>query len=1091
MKECLEILKRLPGDYSYANIFRIMCSFGDTVAAEYTDEHNRIAKITYREYERIAKGAAYGLARQMEAKEKGFIGIKLDNHPHWPALFWAILMAGCKPLLLDVRAEAAVTLHLLDQAGAVAIITEDEHEYLGYDKFQPKELLAAQAPADFQPDWADQAALCTSGTTGTAKVYVYDGLAMGHQIETARYLLGLNEDLIYDKADGECKNLAFLPLHHIFGFMAVYMWYSFFGKTIVYLKDRSPKVIMDTCKRHEVTHIFCVPLFWNNVAQGIMRKVKQGGEKQEKLFERMSRLSNSLQRNMKHKGRKLVGASIFKGVQNNLVGSSIRFMISGGGHILPETLKIINTIGYPLYNGFGMTEAGITSVEYSHDLEIRLQASVGKPFNSVEYTIRSMGEDSGVGELLIRGESLHSGRMIDGVYVERNRENGGWFETGDIARIKDGRLFIEGRLKEVIINDSGENVYPDELEDYFADMPEVDYYTVAGVDTGAPYEEIVMVLQLSKEANERSISLLAERIAEVNAVLPMYKKVSRVLVSDQPLPLANGIKVQRQKLKKLIEQGQWSYRVLDLTLQKLSMRDNESAPPAEGADSRYIEIKSDVRKVFADVLVMEESQIGDFDHFITDLGGDSLSVIGVIAQLEEKYDLFISDTEFSNAVNVQQIAELLYNKLHGGQPKEEMKKERPIMDGRVWNFTETEEYASLVRRFEENTISADVNPYFVAHDSTVRDTSIVDGKEVINLGSYNYLGMSGHPETVEAGVEAIRKYGTSASGSRILAGEKTIYRELEEAIAKWKHTEDAIVLTGGYATNLTFIGNFCGEGDLILYDSLSHNSIVQGCQLSRAESKVFPHNDIAALESILRNIEGKYRKVLLVVEGVYSMDGDIAPVPEFVRLKKKYHAFLMVDEAHSSGVIGPNGGGVDDYFGLAPDDVDIKMGTLSKALGTCGGYIAGGKALVEFLKYSLPGFVFTAGISPPLAAACKKAVEILQRDNSVVSKLHENIAYFVEGAKKRGLNTCLAKESAIVPILIGRDDLAFQISHEMLQMGVFVPPAVFPAVAKGQSRLRFSISSAHSLQQLEKALDVMETVAKKYGVIQVTTEGIN
>ena len=213
-----------------------------------------------------------------------------------------------------------------------------------------------------------------------------------------------------------------------------------------------------------------------------------------------------------------------------------------------------------------------------------------------------------------------------------------------------------------------------------------------------------------------------------------------------------------------------------------------------------------------------------------------------------------------------------------------------------------------------------------------------------------------------------------------------------------------------------------------------------------------------------------------MVEGVYSMDGDIAPVPEFVRLKNKYHTFLMVDEAHSSGVIGENGGGVDDYFHLNPTDIDIKMGTLSKALGTCGGYIAGSRALVDYLKYSLPGFVFTAGISPPLAAACKKSVEIIQRDNHLPAKLHANIAHFVKGAKERGFDTCRAAESAIVPVMIGPDDLAFQISSEMLERGVFVPPAVFPAVAKGQSRLRFSISAAHTPDQLHRALEVLEEV---------------
>ncbi|MBQ9941804.1 MAG: aminotransferase class I/II-fold pyridoxal phosphate-dependent enzyme, partial [Christensenellaceae bacterium] len=877
------------------------------------------------------------------------------------------------------------------------------------------------------------------------------------------------------------------------------MWFSFFGKTIVYLKDRIPKNIMETCKRLEVTHIFNVPLFWNNVAQGIIRKVKQGGEKQEKLFNRMSKLSHSLQSNMKRAGRKMVGGSIFKGVQGNLVGGSIRFMINGGGHILPETMRTINNVGYPLYNGFGMTETGITSVELSASINKRLESSVGKPFKSIEYKVIPLGEDKNVGELLIRGDSLHSGRMIDGEYVPRDLSDGGWFGTGDIARLDDaGRLFIEGRLKEVIINESGENVYPDELEDYFAEMPGVDKFTVAGINTGKPYEEIMLVLRLTGDADEETVAQLADTISQINGALPMYKKVQKVLVSLDELPVANGIKVQRQKLKKFIEDGQWRTQTLNLTLQRLEGDAGQPSPVAAAAaggaaqeDKRFKEIKEEVRKVFADVLILNESQIGDFDHFVTDLGGDSLSVVGVIAQLEEKYSIFISDEEFAGAVNVQQIAELLYNKFYGtGEAPTAGAKAAPAAaekkTERIYDFKDTMEYKALQARFEQSLANGgeECNPYFVPHDSVIRDTSMVNGQEVINLGSYNYAGMSGHPETVAAAIEAVQKYGTSASGSRTLAGEKTLYQELEATIAKWKHTEDAIVLTGGHATNQTFVGNFCGEGDLILYDTLSHNSIAQGIQLSRAESKAFPHNDVAALETMLKNIEGKYKKVLIVIEGVYSMDGDIAPVPEFVRLKKQYHAFLMVDEAHSSGVIGPHGGGVDDYFGLAPDDIDIKMGTLSKAIGTCGGYIAANKDIITYLKYSLPGFVFSAGISPPLAAAAKRAVELFMEDTSAVENLHQNIAHFVAGAKARGMDTCLAGESAVVPIMIGRDDLAFRISYELLQKGVFVPPAVYPAVARGQSRLRFSLSSTHSKEQLTKALDALEEVLGGYGLLE-------
>jgi len=335
---------------------------------------------------------------------------------------------------------------------------------------------------------------------------------------------------------------------------------------------------------------------------------------------------------------------------------------------------------------------------------------------------------------------------------------------------------------------------------------------------------------------------------------------------------------------------------------------------------------------------------------------------------------------------------------------------------------------------------------------------------------------------MEAAQKAIEKYGTSASGSRLIAGEKTLYIELEKAIAKWKHTDDAVVLVGGHSTNVTFVGNFCNEHDLIVYDALSHNSITQGCQLSRSDTKAFPHNDFEGLEHILRAARNKYEKILIVVEGVYSMDGDIAPIPDFVALKKKYGAFLMVDEAHSGCVIGATGGGVDEYFDLLPGDVDIKMGTLSKGLGTCGGYIAGDADLIAFLHYSMPGFMFSVGISPPLAAATLEAVKIMMEGNPKVADLQANIKYFVEGAKKRGFNTCLAKETAIVPILVGEDHDAYELSTRMLERGVFVPPAVYPAVPKHQARLRFCLTSEHKPEQLDFALDTLEDLYKEMDI---------
>lgn len=407
---------------------------------------------------------------------------------------------------------------------------------------------------------------------------------------------------------------------------------------------------------------------------------------------------------------------------------------------------------------------------------------------------------------------------------------------------------------------------------------------------------------------------------------------------------------------------------------------------------------------------------------------------------------------------------------------------RPQQVQRITRFEETPEYRQFLAR-KQSLLSDTGNPYFIAHDSPLMDKSYMDGRWVLNFGSYNYAGMSGRQEVSDAAIDAIRRYGTSASGSRLLAGEKSLDRELERALADWKHAEDALVLVGGHSTNVTFVGNFCHDGDLILYDALIHNSVAEGCRLAHATARPFPHNDWEALERILERRRDKFAKVLICVEGVYSMDGDIAPVPEFVRIKKKYDCFLMVDEAHSTCVIGKTGGGVDEYFGLAPNDIDVKMGTLSKGLGTCGGYLAGAANLIEYLRYSLPGFVFSVGISPALAAATLCAVRLMQTDPSIMENMRRNVACFAREARKRRLDIGLAGKTAILPVLVGPDADAWALSNLLRHKGVFVPPAVYPAVPRDQARLRFCVTAAHVPDQIVEALDKLEEAAQELGIV--------
>ncbi len=1075
-------LEELKEDRTFKALFSIMCGYGERTATEY-QENSVIKKLSYSDYERISMAGASRLSKQLSGVERNtFVALKVANNPLWPAAFWSVVMAGYRPVLVDAACDDSQVMHILKQAGSRAVVSDTPVSIGGVICIPTDDFLSFDAPSvAYSPVFSDAMALCTSGTTATPKVYVYSERAICDQVLLAEYICRNNNKIMHA---GEIKQLAFLPFHHIFGFIAVYMWYAFFGKTIVYIAKKTADVILSACREHQVTHIYAVPLLWNNVAKGILRKAKMQGEATYEKLLNACEISIGLQRRLGETGRKMVSSLFFKDIQKKLVGGSIQFLISGGGHIQPDTLKVVNAIGYPLYSGFGMTETGIDSVELSNKIDKRLDAGVGRPFAPMEYRIARQKESDQTGELQIRGEAIHTGRMVDGVYIARETAGGGWFSSGDIVREEDGRYFIEGRLKDVIVGESGENVYPDELEDCFSELPHVEHICVAGIAKKGIYDETSLIVTMGENTGDegKTKEMIAE-ITRINGLLPIYKKVKSAYLSLEPLPLANGIKVKRQKVKEAIERGTGKFETIDIKSGVLRHEPAVKAEKANGVSYDKLElshITEQVRKIFAEVLNIEESGIGDTDHFVDDLGGDSLSSLGVFSKAEEMYAVVIPDTEYFTCASVQDLSRLLYRKLHNIETVKEENVKNEVR--KVTKFEQSREFEDFAKRRIALADAGIKDPYFIRHDSILRDTSIVDGHEVINLASYNYVGMSGHPRTMAAAKKAIDEYGTSASGSRLLAGEKSLYVELEKAIAEWKHTDAAVVLVGGHSTNVTFVGNFCNEHDLIVYDALSHNSITQGCQLSRSATKAFPHNDFDGLEHILRAARDKYEKILIVVEGVYSMDGDIAPIPAFVALKKKYDAFLMVDEAHSGCVIGEKGGGVDDYFDLLPGDIDIKMGTLSKGLGTCGGYIAGKAEMIEFLHYSMPGFMFSVGISPPLAAATLEAVKIMMEGNPKVADLHANIKHFVEGANKRGFNTCLAKETAIVPIMVGEDHDAFELSTRMLERGVSVPPAVYPAVPKHQARLRFCLTSEHKPAQLDFALDTLDKLYQEMNI---------
>ncbi|MGL5794850.1 MAG: aminotransferase class I/II-fold pyridoxal phosphate-dependent enzyme [Waterburya sp.] len=335
--------------------------------------------------------------------------------------------------------------------------------------------------------------------------------------------------------------------------------------------------------------------------------------------------------------------------------------------------------------------------------------------------------------------------------------------------------------------------------------------------------------------------------------------------------------------------------------------------------------------------------------------------------------------------------------------------------------------------------------------------------------------MSGDPIVMEAARKAIAEYGTSVSASRLLSGERPLHLELEQEIANLIGTEAAIVYVGGHATNVSTIGHLFGEKDLIICDALSHNSIKEGCKLSGATIIDFPHNDCQALETILAQERTKYQKVLIAVEGIYSTDGDLAPLPAIVELKQHYQTFLLVDEAHSIGVLGISGGGVREYFNLQPIDVDLWMGTLSKSFASCGGYLAGSQELIEYLKYTAPGFVFSVGMSPPNTASALAAIKLLKSEPQRAIKLQNRAKFCLDLAKSNNLNTGSSANSPIIPIIVGEPNKAVRLSRLLAQEGINVNPMVYPSVPYNAARLRFFITCLHTEAQIEMTMNILSS----------------
>ncbi len=365
--------------------------------------------------------------------------------------------------------------------------------------------------------------------------------------------------------------------------------------------------------------------------------------------------------------------------------------------------------------------------------------------------------------------------------------------------------------------------------------------------------------------------------------------------------------------------------------------------------------------------------------------------------------------------------------------------------------------------------------------------SVFDGKRVINLASNNYLGLTTHPKLREAAIAATKKYGVGSGAVRTVSGTMSIHMELEEKIARFKKTEACVVFQSGFTANAGTVSAILGKDDFIISDELNHASIIDGARLSRAKIKVFRHKDVAHAEELLQEVSGEPGHKLIITDGVFSMDGDIGPLPGLCELAEKYGAIMMVDDAHASGVLGKAGRGTPDHFQVH-GRVDVQVGTLSKAIGALGGYVCGSKELIDFLYHRARPFLFSTSHPPSVAATCIAAFEVLEQEPELMDKLWANTRFFKKelgllGFNIGGINTP-ASETPITPIIIGEGRLTMEFSRELFNEGVFTPGIAYPTVAEGKARLRTIMTAKHTQEQLSRALEVLKKVGRKMGIIK-------
>jgi 8-amino-7-oxononanoate synthase len=689
-----------------------------------------------------------------------------------------------------------------------------------------------------------------------------------------------------------------------------------------------------------------------------------------------------------------------------------------------------------------------------------------------------------VGEIWVAGPSVGQGYWRNPTLTNRSFNarlsdtgEGPFLRTGDLGFMSDGQLYITGRCEDLIII-RGQNRYPQDIEATARKshpLLEVGYGAAFAIDDHGS-QQLILIHEV-KHDGKTDFKPVLDTVRQAVIEEHDLSLDTIVLVRSTTIPKTSSGKVQRNVCRTMFLAGEFK-----ALAEHRSTKAQSTAVECQGASmanpAQHDSPISAFDAICRHARILAGAALPDLtpDTPITALGLDSLQRLELVAALEKTFSGHMPDTAYTQVQTLEELTQATQKYLIDA-PK------TAIPAGPVppehYDFAQFPEYTQLKHHERMLRSATTNNPYFRADQGGTGSMAHIGGRQLVNFCVYDYIGMAHDSEVAAAAKAAIDRYGTSAGASRLVSGEKQVHSDLEHALAAFLGLPSAIIFVSGHATNVTTIGHLLGPGDLILHDTLAHNSIVQGAKLSGARRCAFVHNDWQALDAMLSENRHRYRRALIAIEGVYSMDGDFPELPRFVEIKKKHKTLMLVDEAHSLGTMGPTGRGIGEHWGVVRNDVDLWMGTLSKSLASCGGYIAGSAEMVEYLKYTAPGFVYSVGMSPPNAAAALAALSILQRQPQRVTRLHELSALFLKLARERGLDTGMAAGTPVIPVIVGSSVKSLHLSHALFERGINVQPILYPAVPDHFARLRFFITTNHSEAQIHATVNaVADELAK-------------